>query len=915
MRRTTAPAILLTCAVAAGVLASGGAVSADEVVERAEFGDVGIWYATWYSKVDVPQPVWLQGFGAGSDAQFVADVNGDGKADAVTFDGGEWRVALSSGTQFATPSTWITGHGGGSTQQFLGDVTGDGKADAVVYFDSDVDGDGNAGDWYVAPSTGSSFSAYTKWKSGLGSGASTRLLGDVDGDGDLDAVAVYGSAGQWAVSLSNGSSFGSLSVWANGVGTGATEFLLADVNGDGRADAASINNGTWKTAVSSGSAFAAEATYATGHGVGASARLLTDGNGDGYAEPYAYFNADLGLPTADGQPGDLVAREYDRARRQIDGGNSLINSGLGAGANNIFLATTTGDKYGWKDLVGFYGSEARGTWKVQRYRQADSVSWNTWAGFPGKEPIKYKPRTLGVYQQYDSGDSAVIDEHIQMITDAKIDYLLLDETNNLNNVSGAILNRATSVAERLSAWNSGSGNPRLDYAFAIGGIQWSNDPLTIEQEARQVWDEYANNADYGDDYYTLDGKPLLVVYTNKANQAAWHSYTGDKSATGHFTVRFASSDPHATAGEYGWQLPATGTVQDDDVMVAMPGWNNHIPGYTPVSRDAGNYYSTKNWDVILSRSPRPASVVINSFNEFGEDTGVQPTDTSELTGTSEKWVNSSGTLDPDMYWDATVDYVDQYKQGLPSVWANDVVYETGDTTLFKGDVYRASWYSRAQAPGDPNGPWQQIAADGEGTAVWTASRVFTAGDKVTYDGRTWEAKWYSRNQKPGDQYGPWKLASAKYTFNNGAQGWTTKENASRATSVTTFANSPGTCVSGACLEVEGAAVAAATERSVQLILDSPSSMATASSFSLDVNTYGVGDESGFEVTVRIVPTSGAPFTKSFVVQPNTWTPLSFSLKEWAGRASVSRVEVGIRAVGTEFGAWPGRFQLDNVDWK
>lgn len=913
MRRLGVVAALAAAAITAGTLTAAGPVSADQAVADETFGDVGIWYATWYSKVNLPQSTWLQGFGAGSDAQFAGDVNGDGKADAVTFDGGEWRVALSDGSQFGTPAVWTTGHGGGSTQQFLADVTGDGKDDAVVYFNSDVDGDGNAGDWYVAASTGTAFAGYNKWKSGLGAGAATRLVGDVDGDGDKDAVAVYASAGQWAVALSNGTGFGALSVWANGVGAGAGEFLLGDVNGDGREDAASVTSGTWKTALSSGSAFASETTYATGHGVGALSRLLTDGNGDGVAEPYAYFDADLGLPSADGQPGDLVAREYDRARRAIDGGNTLVNSGLGGGASRVFLAGATGDKYGWKDLIGYYPGSG-GTWKLQRYRQADSVSWNTWAGFPGKDPIKYKPRTLGSYQQYDSGDSAVIDEHLQMIAGAKIDYLLLDETNNLNNVSGAILNRATSVAERVSTWNTSGTNRRVGYAFAIGGIQWTNNPLTIEQEARQVWEEFANDPGIGDDYYTLEGKPLLVVYTNKANQAAWQSYTGDKQASNRFTVRFASSDPHATAGEYGWQLPASGTVQDDEVMVAMPGWNNHIAGYPPVSRDSGAYYSTKNWDVILSRDPLPASVVINSFNEFGEDTGVQPTDTSELT-TSEKWYNASGQLDADMYWDATVDYVQEYKDSLPVAWSGSVAYKSGDTVLYEGTVYRASWYARTKAPGDPHGPWQEIASDGEGTPIWTASRIFEKGDRVAFDGRTYKAKWYSRNQAPGDKNGPWALASAKYTFNNGAQGWTAGVNATNVRSVSTFANSPGTCVSGACLEVEGAAVPAADERAVQLKFDSPTDMSSASSFSFDVNTYGIADATGFQVTVRLVPTTGATLSKSFTVKADSWTSLSFPLTGWTGSKSVARVEVAHRALGTTYSPWPGRFQLDNVDWK
>lgn len=662
--------------VATGATISLGAAlllpfSAEASSHETTSGDVGIWYSTWYSKVDLPNRTWLQGFGGSSSAQFAADVTGDGLADAVTFTNGSWEVAASTGAAFATPSVWTTGHGSGSTAQLVGDVTGDGRADAVVFFTTDVSGDGFAGDWYVAVSTGNGFQGYSLWKSGLGGATTVALLGDVDGDGDADAVAVYPSTGEWGVATSNGSSFGPTTLWATGLASGRAEYFLADIDNDNQADAGGYLNGTWSVGLSSGTGFGPSDDIAIGHGVGSTARLLVDGNGDGFAEPYAYFDGEIGLPTGqtnptgDGLPGDLVSREFDRASK-LWVGPGVLNSGFTVGADEVFLAQARNDIDGWSDLISFDAQAAGGTWELQRYRQADTVSWNTWLGFGGKiegpngqPPIEYLPRTLGSYQQYDSSNPAVIDEHIAMISAAQIDYLLFDETNNLNNVSGAILNRAARVAARLDLWNQGA-NPELKYAFAIGGVQYSNDPETIENEARQTWEEFANDPSIGDDYYQLDGKPLLVVYTSKANQAAWLAYSGDKTASNRFTVRFASSDPSVTAGEYGWQLPSTGTVPDDEVMVAMAGWNNHYGNAAPIPRNKGEFYTEYVWDVILSQDPLPESVVINSFNEFGEDTAVQPADTSQLT-LSEKWFNSNDVLDPDLYWDLTVGYVAQYK--------------------------------------------------------------------------------------------------------------------------------------------------------------------------------------------------------------------------------------------------------------
>ncbi len=53
--------------------------------------------------------------------------------------------------------------------------------------------------------------------------------------------------------------------------------------------------------------------------------------------------------------------------------------------------------------------------------------------------------------------------------------------------------------------------------------------------------------------------------------------------------------------------------------------------------------------------------MVNSFNEFAEDTGVQPADTSRLDQDQERWYNSSGVLDAGMYWRATVAYLAQWR--------------------------------------------------------------------------------------------------------------------------------------------------------------------------------------------------------------------------------------------------------------
>lgn len=90
------------------------------------------------------------------------------------------------------------------------------------------------------------------------------------------------------------------------------------------------------------------------------------------------------------------------------------------------------------------------------------------------------------------------------------------------------------------------------------------------------------------------------------------------------------------------------------------------------------------------------------------------------------------------------------------VWSASVVYKTGDTVLFEGSRWLASWRTSNQRPGDVHGPWQQIVTGVDGVAVWTPSRIFTAGEIVVHEGQRYRAKWWTRAQTPGEVHGPWQ---------------------------------------------------------------------------------------------------------------------------------------------------------------
>jgi surface antigen len=94
---------------------------------------------------------------------------------------GSTFVMLSTGSGFSAPQEWSGTPFYGSKATLMGDVNGDGKADLIAV---------NEIGSFVMLSTGSSFSAVQGWSGERFFGSAATLDGDVNGDGQTDLVAV-----------------------------------------------------------------------------------------------------------------------------------------------------------------------------------------------------------------------------------------------------------------------------------------------------------------------------------------------------------------------------------------------------------------------------------------------------------------------------------------------------------------------------------------------------------------------------------------------------------------------------------------------------------------------------------------------------------------------------------------------------
>ena len=117
---------------------------------------------------------------------YVADVTGDGRADAIAVSRDGIVVQTSNGTTLANgrsiPGTGFIGAAGSTT---FADVNGDGKADAIAVHEDGV--------WVRLENRSGGFDKAVNWSHDPYYGPKDTYFADVTGDGKADAIVVWDS--------------------------------------------------------------------------------------------------------------------------------------------------------------------------------------------------------------------------------------------------------------------------------------------------------------------------------------------------------------------------------------------------------------------------------------------------------------------------------------------------------------------------------------------------------------------------------------------------------------------------------------------------------------------------------------------------------------------------------------------------
>ena len=233
----------------------------------------------------------------------VGDIDGDGRADIMDVGLRSVGAQLSSGSGLSSEITAYYNASGSTTSthgQLIGDVTGDGKADIVLLQNSAVQVMSATGN------TGTSGGAFNNPSNYWGAfyGAYGTLIGDIDGDGKADLVALGGN--YVGVIHSQGGNFGNYDTGLPYAFYGNHGTFLGDVNGDGKADLVALVDGAVIVALATGAAtghppdFGTNAIWYSGTFFGANGTTLADVNGDGLADLVAFDNGQVRVIRSNG---------------------------------------------------------------------------------------------------------------------------------------------------------------------------------------------------------------------------------------------------------------------------------------------------------------------------------------------------------------------------------------------------------------------------------------------------------------------------------------------------------------------------------------------------------------------------------------------------------------------------------------
>ena len=238
-----------------------------------------------------------------------------------------------------------------------------------------------------------------------------------------------------------------------------------------------------------------------------------------------------------------------------------------------------------------------------------------------------------LYGYYNSADDWIIRKHLELLTDAGVDFLIFDTTNCV--LYEMVVTKIMKTVQELrdAGWKA----PQVCFYTHSRSIQ------TIQN----IYAKFYESGQYEDSWYKVDGKPMIIGYVAawKDKQEAWSR--GDKSydpgdlsqeLRDFFFIKEACwpNDAHTEDSfpytEWVYPQPLNGNTMNVSVAthpmvpfsfsLTHENWGNWGRGFdvktgTNVHDDIykGTFFQSE-WETVFASDPQPEILMVTGWNEW-----------------------------------------------------------------------------------------------------------------------------------------------------------------------------------------------------------------------------------------------------------------------------------------------------------
>ncbi len=238
-----------------------------------------------------------------------------------------------------------------------------------------------------------------------------------------------------------------------------------------------------------------------------------------------------------------------------------------------------------------------------------------------------------LYGYYNSADRWVLRRHMEMLTEAGVDFLIFDTTNCVlyEEVATAIMQLSQEL--RDEGWDA----PQVVFYTHSRSIQTMNN----------IYNKFYRSGQYKDSWYCIDGKPMIIGYTTalkdrrEAKSRSDNSYDPSdlsqelqdffyiKEACWPNDFHTANSFPYT---EWVYPQPLNGNTMNVSVAthpmvpfsfsLTHENWCNWGRGYDVVTGEnkhediyRGTFFQSE-WETVHASDPQPEIIMVTGWNEW-----------------------------------------------------------------------------------------------------------------------------------------------------------------------------------------------------------------------------------------------------------------------------------------------------------